>query len=102
MINESKINFLYNNCTLNILTYIKNSNSAVQFKELRFLSNPKTNKKYSSSTISEKLKKLQEENLIEKIVIKNKSPTRNGYILTEKSKKTFEILKETEDKYSKL
>lgn len=97
-----KITFLLNDCTFDILDYINKNTSAVQFKELKTLSNPKTNKKYSSSTISEKLKDLTNENLLEKVIIKNKSPTQNGYILTLKAKKALELLKETENEYKKL
>jgi len=88
--------------TLELLKFLNNKNEPVKFKEMRDLINPKTNKKYSSATISKSIKNLEENEIIEnKIIIKNKQKIL-GYSLTEKGSKSLDILNEAEKKYEKL
>lgn len=102
MFKPIKLSSLLNNCKFDILELTTKKDSPIQFKDFKFLRNPKTNKSYSSSTITAKLKELTKEKLIEPIIIKNKSPIQYGYTSTEKAKKALELIKETEEKYKKL
>lgn len=95
-------NFIFSQNTLIILDYIKNQNKPIQFKELRDIKNPKTNKKFSSATVSKTLKELEENKLIDNEIIKIQKRKTLGYITTEKGNKTINLLKETQEKLEKL
>ncbi len=87
---------------LEIIKELQKSKTPLQFKDLKTLTNPKTTKKYSTRTISESLKELEENFLItNEIVTKNKRKTL-GYAITQKGEKTLEILKEAQSKYEKI
>lgn len=95
-------NTLFSKSNIEIIKELQKSNSPLQFKDLKMLQNPKTNKKYSSRTISESLKELEEQKIIQnQIISKNKRKT-IGYAITKKGKETFNIIKEAQSKYEKL
>lgn len=99
---ENILSFYLTKGNLEILAFLEN-NSPVQFKDIRNLTNPKTSKKFSSSTVSKRLKELEFngdiKNEIVKSIFKRKSI---GYAITKKGKKSLEILRETQTKFEKL
>lgn len=101
--NSINFNTLFSKSTIKIIEELQKSTQPLQFKDFKTLENPKRNNgKYSSRTISESLKDLEEIGLIEnQIITKNKRKT-FGYSLTKKGKETFNILKEAQSKYEKL
>lgn len=101
--NKLFFNTLFSKSNIEIIKELqKSNNTPLQFKDLKLIANPKTNKKYSTRTISQSLKELEEEEIISnQIITKNKRRT-VGYIITEKGKQTLNIIKEAESKYKKL
>lgn len=82
-----------------IMKSLFTSQKPLQFKDLKNLKNPKTEKKYSTRTIAESLKLLEEKDLIRnEITTNNKRRKYLGYSLTDKGKGAIQILKETEEK----
>ena len=102
MVEKNFSSFIFLNNNLVILQYLKDKNKAIQFKELRDIKNPKTNKKFSSATVSKLLKELENEDLINNEIIKLNKRKTLGYVITEKGNKTIKVLKETEEKLEKL
>jgi len=93
---------IFSKSNLEIIKELQKNNSPLQFKDLKFIKNPQTNKKYSTRTISESLKELEETGIITNEVIIKSNRKRIGYKVTEKGKITLKILKEAEEKYKKL
>ena len=97
-----KLSFYFSNGNIEILEFL-NNNSPIQFKDIRNLTNPKTRKKFSSRTVSIRLKELEENGDIENRIIKNKNKRKIiGYSITEKGMKSLNIIKETQSKFEKL
>lgn len=90
------------NGNLVILESLYNSSRPMQFKELRDLVNPRTNKKFSSSTIALKLKELENKGVIENEVYKDKKKKVVAYSISNRGKETYLVLKETEEKLKKI
>lgn len=95
-------NLMYSESNIKILQEIDDAKGPMQFKTLRDLKNPKTNKKFSSSTIASKLKELEEGGLLENEVVQTKSKKVLGYVLTDTGKSALSILRETEQKLKRL
>lgn len=98
---NNEIIFFFQKGNLEIMKSL-DSTGPMQFKELRELKNPATGKKFSSATVAQRLKELEEKKYITNEVIKNKNRKRLGYTLTPKGKNTLGILKETEEKLEKI
>ena len=96
------IPILFSKSNFEILKLLQKKSEPIQFKELKFIKNPQTTKTYSTRTIAASLKELEEKGLIENQIIKNKTKKSLGYQLTNTGKKTYLILKETEEKLKKL
>ena len=95
-------NMISSTINFEILNKIYNSNKPIQFKELRFLKNPKTSKNFSTKTISNRLKEFEEIGIIETQSIENTKRKNFGYSMTKKGIETINILKEAEEKYKKI
>ena len=100
--NKPFFNTLFSKSNIEIIKELQKSNSPLQFKDLKLIANPKTDKKYSTRTISESLKELEEYKIITNQVMTKSKRKTVGYIITEKGKQTFNIIKEAEEKYKKL
>lgn len=87
---------------LEILKSLENSKKPLQFKHLRELINPDTSRKFSSSTIAQRLKDLEGLGTITNEIISANRRKSVGYTLTDTGKKTLLILRETETKLEKL
>lgn len=96
------LDFFVTKGNLVILESLLNSSTPMQFKDLRELVNPKTNKKFSSSTMASKLRELEEKGAIKNEIFKAKNRKVLGYAISKSGKETFLILKETEEKLKKI
>ena len=84
-----------------ILKFLDN-NSPMQFKDIRDITNPKTSKKFSSRTVSLRLKELENSGDIKNEIVINSKRKSIGYAITEKGRQSLEIIRETEKKFEKL
>ena len=100
--NGENLDFFVSRGNLVILESLYNSSRPMQFKELRELVNPKTNKKFSSSTIAAKLKELEEKGVIQNEIYKDKRKKVLAYSISESGRETFLVLNETEKKLKKI
>jgi len=100
--NNGIFNIISSKGNLEIINKILNSQKPIQFKEFKLITNPITKKKYSTRTISNKLKILEENGLIETKFIENIKRKTFGYRLTEKGIQAINIIKEAEEKYKKI
>jgi len=97
-----RLSFYFMKGNIEILKYLEN-NSPIQFKDIRNLTNPKTKKKFSSRTVSLRLKELEESGDVTNEIILSKNKKKSiGYTITDKGKKSLEILRETQAKFEKL
>jgi DNA-binding HxlR family transcriptional regulator len=99
---ESLLSVLAQNGTKEILEALNNSKEPLQFKDLRKLVNPKTGKPFSSSTISGKIKILEEIETIENAITTTKKRKHLGYAITDMGKESLKIFNETHEKLEKL
>jgi DNA-binding HxlR family transcriptional regulator len=87
---------------IEILKYLDKNKKAIQFNELKIISNPKKKTKFSTRTISESLKKLEDEKFIEATIFSKNKRKVIGYKITDKGSKTLEIINDSVEKYKKL
>ncbi len=95
------LNFLNSGGKYQMLLFLEKKEK-LQFNQFKVIENPKREGKLSPKTISESLKLMEEENLIEKeIILKNK---RNVicYKLSDKGKEYLDFIKEAEVNFNKI
>lgn len=85
-----------------ILNKLNFKDTPTQFKHLKLLINPKTGKKFSTRTISESLKNLDNLGLIKNTIVNSPKRKVIAYSLSNKGKQTLEIFNEAQSKYKKL
>lgn len=98
---ENILSFYLSGGNLEILAFLEN-NSPIRFKEIRNLTNPDTSRKFSSRTVALRLKELEKNGDIKNEIVSNQKRKSIGYAITEKGKKSLEILRETQSKFEKL
>lgn len=98
---EKSLVFYLSKGNLEILKFLENKNLPVQFKVLREIVNPKTNKKYSSSTVAASIRDLELKGAIRNEIIRQNKRKSVGYKLTNCGQNTLNILKEAEEKLQK-
>lgn len=98
---ERSLFIVFSESNVEILRELEKAKTPLQFKDLRALTNPKTHKKFSSSTIAAKLKFLEEQGMIQDEVIATSKRKLVGYNITSTGKETLKIFRETEEKLEK-
>ncbi|MFW5704215.1 MAG: winged-helix domain-containing protein [Nanoarchaeota archaeon] len=96
------ISFFVYQGNLEVLKSLAKAGKPLQFKDLKLITNPKTSRKYSTRTIAESLKMLEDKKMIRNEVITGRARKAVGYILTDKGNDAMSILRETEEKLKKL
>jgi len=83
-----------------IFDFISNSLKPVRFNELKSIKNQLRGNYLSSKTIDERVKDLEKENIIKKVP--DEKNRYFGYIVTDEGREKINIVRETEEKLSKI
>lgn len=96
------LNMMLSEGSINILAEAK-TGQILSFKTLRSITNPRTGRKYSSSTISKRLKELVEAGALEETPTSSQKGRKIvGYRITNSGRKALELSYEYEEKLKRV